>query len=93
MNINQCVLLFILATIPLVLASENGAALATSHTTDKLRKQIIQQQKFQIALTQDNANLSQERLKSMNVYMNNLLANLQILVHANTKSINGSLVK
>jgi hypothetical protein len=62
------------------MVAQTGTAFASSHTTtDKLLKQIVQQQKLQIQLQQDNANLAQSRLNIMTVYLNNILAENQII--------------
>ena len=56
-------------------------------------KQLIDLHKTQIALNQDNTSVIVQRLKTQNVYLNSILTNLQILVHANAVPVNGTLVK
>jgi hypothetical protein len=77
-------LLLMTAVMPITTAN------ASSHT-DKLLKQLISLKQIEIQLNQDNVIAT--RLNTMNIQLNNILANLEILVYANTVSINGTLVK
>lgn len=68
--------LVVVAMIPILLLL---SPMEVSAHTDKLLKQIIKEQKLQIDLQQDNANVSTTRLNTMLLYMQNMLAHLEII--------------
>ncbi len=91
--IKNHILITIAAVIPTTLIlSSSGVVLASSHHSDTL-KQILKELNLQTALTQDNANVQTTRLNTMSLALENMTAELQIIGHANTVSINGSAVK
>jgi len=89
--IKSVVVVFISAVIPLLLVYGAHPVLATS-PTDLLLKKILKEQKLQIALQQDNANLAQTKLNLMTFELNNIASYLHILELSQTKSINGTVV-